>query len=192
MLATSRDGEYLPNAGNYGPVKDIATYAMYRVLDLAFDLTRIELSEQLVNALERFGISHTLDSIYALFRVRQSLCGVDVPFGGIKLHMLVHMPHFIRLYGCPANWDTSSFESAHKAFVKYYYTTGSKRLQGLVQNIMSKVRNRPHTLTSVDIMLSTDLALILEPALPNIWSSTQRTAPNTRIKSTRSWNSAGC
>jgi hypothetical protein len=42
----------------------------------------------------------------------------DKSFGGIKFHLLAHLPAFIAEYGSPSGWDAETWEAAHKVFVK--------------------------------------------------------------------------
>jgi len=42
----------------------------------------------------------------------------DHVINGIKFHMILHWSEIISLFGAPANYDTETWDSAHKVFVK--------------------------------------------------------------------------
>ena len=127
ILSTSTDGEYLPGQCVYGRVRSAVVVAMYHVLDIAIEFTRAEFTANQIDHLEHVSVPRALQSLHSIYDLRQALHGVNTNFRGIKLHILLHIPHFIRRYGAPTNWDSASFESAHKSFVKFYYRNGSKR-----------------------------------------------------------------
>lgn len=142
VLGMSNAGEYLPDVQACGPVRSVVVTALYFTLELFFELTRREFTEGCVRALETNLVPHGLDSLYQLYCLRQFMNGSTNDFKGTKLHLLMHVPYFIRQFGAPLNWDTSSFETAHKHLVKAYYRHGSKRKSGLVFETMTAVRLR--------------------------------------------------
>lgn len=131
---------FLPERLDCGPVREVVLAALFLALELHLEFTRREFSESCLEALEKNLIPVTLESIHQLFCIRQFVAGSTTDFRGTKLHLVLHFGHFIRQFGSPLNWDTSSFESAHKVFVKACYRRGSKRLTGLTLETLHAVR----------------------------------------------------
>src|SRR3546814_5333279 len=86
---------------------------MFFVLELYFELVRKEFTESCVYRLETNLIPNSLDALHRLYCLRQTVHESTNDFRGIKLHLLLHIPHFIRRYGAPLNWDTSSRSEEH-------------------------------------------------------------------------------
>src|SRR3546814_10788373 len=87
-------------------------------MELFLELSRAEFTESALVQLDELLIPKAITALYRIFRIRQALNHENAEFGGIKLHLILHFPMFIRMYGAPRNWDSSSFESAHKELVK--------------------------------------------------------------------------
>lgn len=132
--------EFLPETQACGPVRKVVVTALFLVLELCFELTRREFSESCLRVLETNLIPAALTALHQLFCIRQFVYESGNDFKGTKLHLLLHVPYFIRKYGAPINWDTSSFESAHKHLVKAYYKRSSKRIADLTSETMAAVR----------------------------------------------------
>ena len=124
-----------------GPVRGPVVLGIYLAIELYFELSRSEFTKYGLIHLERELIPKAMTAVYRIYRIRQLINQVTGEFAGIKLHLLLHMPMFIRLYGAPKNWDTSSFESAHKSFVKEMYRSSAKRTTTLHLDIMRTVRS---------------------------------------------------
>ena len=111
---------------------------LFAVLDLYFELQCVEYTDLQVEELEQSLIPAVLESVTALNGLRQKLANSSGRFSGIKLHLVTHIPYFIRLFGAPRCWNTSSFESANKT-VKRFYRTGRKHTSSLEVDTLRQV-----------------------------------------------------
>jgi hypothetical protein len=137
-LGCSKVDQYLPTNHNLGPVRDIVVKALMGVMNLFFELQRTDYSERDVRRLQHI-IPQVLDNLYDMYHLRGDLLGNTEDFQGLKLHILLHLPHLIRRFGTPLNWDTESFETSHKVFVIQQWEHGAKRTDNLEINTMRTV-----------------------------------------------------
>lgn len=70
--------------------------------------------------------------------------------------MVSHIPHFIRRFGSPKNFDTSSFEMAHKFFVKQLFTLTNKG-ESAPEQMMKKLSIQETCATILNITNSATL-----------------------------------
>lgn len=140
LIGSSPEGKFLPSSHRiYGPMRDIVTRALVSVVHLLFELQRTEFTEKGIRDLEYNVIPRTLTYLYEIYTLRRDVLKKDGDFNGIKLHLAVHLPHLIRRFGCPLNWDTDTFESSHKDFVKKHWESGPKRTEDLELNALKSV-----------------------------------------------------
>lgn len=123
-----------------GSLRSTIVMALFMCLDMYFELTKKEYTITNLDELERRTIPHTLESVYAIYRIRQALKGFTKHFSGYKLHILNHIPQLIKRFGAPGNWDTASYETSHKSFVKERWETGCKRLADVERRTMLQAR----------------------------------------------------
>jgi hypothetical protein len=127
---------------------------IFYALEVFYECVRTEYSEAFIERLEIEILPRALQAVYQIYCIRQFLLSDQTDFLGIKPHLILHYPHFIRLYGRPANWDTASFETAHKWFVKSHYRASSKRATNIANMIMEMVSSTPTYYTHVFMLYS--------------------------------------
>ena len=120
--------EFLPDVVDARHVRQPVLVGVFLVVDMLFELRRESFSRPILEHLDQVGIPLALHALYRIFQLRQHFACSNTDFQGIKLHLMLHFPHLIRLYGRPGNWNTDSWESAHKTMVKFHYKNGSKRV----------------------------------------------------------------
>jgi hypothetical protein len=137
-LGCSNIDQYLPSDHFLGPVREIVVNALLSVMNLFFELQRTEYSERDVRHLHLI-LPQVLTYLYDMYRLRGDFLGQTDEFQGLKLHILLHVPHLIRRFGTPLNWDTETFESSHKVFVIQQWEHGAKRTDDLELNTIRTV-----------------------------------------------------
>lgn len=156
IIGSSTENSIIPtHHETCGVFRSNIVMALFMCLDMYFELTKKEYTLRNLDELERRTIPHTLESVYAIYRMRQALKGYKKHFAGYKLHILNHIPHLIKRFGAPANWDTATYETSHKSFVKERWETGCKRLADLELRTMLQV-------CSTTIYLCSPLCVIYE------------------------------
>jgi hypothetical protein len=74
----------------------------------------------------------------------QKICGINDFARSIKVHHILHWPEHIRRFGCTSNYNTETFESAHKVFVKSVAGVVSQRWKhgGILSMLRRECRKR--------------------------------------------------
>lgn len=140
-LGCSKEDELLPtNHPTCGMIRDIVVRGLFSVMNLMFELQCTEYMSSAIDNLENVIIPRTLTHMYEIYLIRGELLSKTNDFRGIKLHIVTHIPHLIRRFGAPINWDTDTFESSHKVFVVSQWESGAKRTQELEVDTMKSVR----------------------------------------------------
>lgn len=134
VLATSGE-QFLPLRD-----RKVVVEAIFRVLDMLFELRRECFHDEVLDKLENEVIPKALQSVHNVYKRRQFYLCSNVAFEGIKLHLLLHFPQWIRRFGAPSTWDTATWESAHKSMVKFHYKHGSKRVSNIDEAVLQSVR----------------------------------------------------
>lgn len=111
---------------------------MFAVFSLAAALNATQFPEDQLRVLEQQTIPHTMNALMNIHSIRQLTSGRVGDFGGVKLHLISHVPQFIRQYGAPANFDTATFETYHKT-IKQAWSRGSKRAATLSRELLRQV-----------------------------------------------------
>lgn len=124
-----------------GQDRNIVVEAIFRVVDVAVALQQNSFTERCLEDLEKQKIPTALHHLHLLFRRRQYYLCSNAAFEGVKLHLLLHFPLWIRRFGAPVCWDTASWESAHKTMVKWHYKHGSKRVSDINASVLKSVRS---------------------------------------------------
>lgn len=137
-LGCSDIDKYLPSDHPLGPIRDIVVTALLSVMNLFFELQRTDYTERDLRQLQ-YILPQVLTKLYDMYRLRGDLLGHREEFQGLKLHIVMHIPHLIRRFGSPLNWDTETFESSHKVFVIQQWEHGAKRTENLEMNTLRTV-----------------------------------------------------
>lgn len=141
LACTIASGPAVPESTQHGDIRDLLSRILFAVVDLFFDLTQREFTEECLDRLQRTSIPAVLEALSALYRLRQRCTEGQRPrFSGIKLHLVTHIVEFIRFYGAPRGFDTASFETANK-IVKQYYTKGRKNTSTLELDMLKRVNS---------------------------------------------------
>lgn len=118
----------------------IAVDAIFWIIDVTVSLQQKSFTEHCLEDLEKNKIPTALHRLHLLFGRRQYYLCSNAAFEGVKLHLLLHFPLWIRRFGAPICWDTSTWESAHKTMVKWHYKRGSKRVSDIHTSVLKSVR----------------------------------------------------
>jgi hypothetical protein len=75
--------------------------------------------------------------------------------GGIKFHKLIHWADYISLFGCTSNWNTETFESAHKVLKRWkkslsYYSSACAGIRLMRQMCIRDGHTDGHTTAHID------------------------------------------
>lgn len=141
-LGCSPEDKLLPSSHiEHGRVRDIVMQALVSITHVFFELQRTEYTEKGIQTLELITLPDSLTHLYQIYRIRQNYMKRAQEFHGIKLHIILHIPHLIRRFGAPMNWDTNTYESSHKTFVKTQWESGAKRTEDLELNTLKSVSN---------------------------------------------------
>src|SRR5690554_2570526 len=89
---------------------------------------------------EDAGSPKARQSVHRVYKRRQFYLCSNAAFEGIKLHLLLHFPQWVRRFGAPSTWDTATWESAHKSMVKFHYNDGAKRVSNIDVAVLQSVR----------------------------------------------------
>lgn len=99
-------------------LKELVIRPIFAVLELFFELNRSEFSERALTDLEKFVIPRVLRSLNLLY-----FSLTKKSFRGTKLHAIGHFPAFVRRYGLPRVFDTTTFETANKTVKRHWRKT---------------------------------------------------------------------
>lgn len=139
-LVSSPLDKFLPsNHRVYGRVRDTVVQGLNSVINLLFELNRVEFTERGLQQLESTTIPGILTHVKDIHTLRANVLDRSTNFNGIKLHIILHIPHLIRRFGAPCNWDTNTFETSHKSFVLMHWNSGPKRTDDLELNTLKSV-----------------------------------------------------
>lgn len=144
VLAASKNDKYLPEKTKYGNALEIVYHGGMMAMELYMELNRNSFPVNVLEYLDKDLVPLSIEAVYQIFCLNRAISETSADFNGIKLHLLLHMPWLIRRFGSPRNWDTGTFESAHKDFVKHFYKHGNKQTTDIAKTTLRSVRDLHH------------------------------------------------
>ena len=109
-----------------GNVTKIVQRAILALLDFFYSICRAEFNPQDVEAIEKLS-QHAYEQFQDLDHLKRELLFDRRGNMMRKTHYLFYTGYLIRLFGSLSQFNTESFEAAHRAFTTGYYERTSKR-----------------------------------------------------------------